>query len=359
MKKPERFSTETLLKALLKLAIALITTGIFVLAYYFVLPASVRVLNFIGAIAFPFLFAWFISSYAKPMVAFLTRKLRFPRFLSAIIVILVIMSVIVIAVSLILARVATEIAKLGQYLPLISNQLTALYNTLYDIFVRLDLDPEQLNGMFTGATDLGGSAASYSLGKILGIVKGTPTAFIVFFVTIVATFYWIRDDEKMRRAIIRISPKSRHAQIGETYDAISNVFGGYMRAQTVLVGISIVIFTIGFFILRVEGAFTLGLVTGVLDIIPVLGPGTLVVPWAIINLLTGNYILGIGLLILYTLFTVQRHIMEPKLVGDRIGLHPLLTLAAIFIGFRMFGILGLIIGPILLAIIFSVFRMRK
>ena len=87
-----------------------------------------------------------------------------------------------------------------------------------------------------------------------------------------------------------------------------------------------------------------------MDIIPILGPGTLIVPWAAWSLITGDFISGVGLIIIYATTTISRNILEPKIVGDRVGLHPLATLAAIFIGMRMFGLVGLILGPIVLAI---------
>ena len=144
-----------------------------------------------------------------------------------------------------------------------------------------------------------------------------------------------------------------------TYDNFSNVIGQYIRAQLILITISFVICTVGFTIIGAESPLAMGLFTGVMDIIPVLGPGTLIIPWAVWSFIVGDIGFGIGLLIIYVIVSVTRYILEPKIVGDRVGLHPLAALAAIFIGMKLFGLIGLILGPIVLAVILAMLKARR
>jgi len=126
---------------------------------------------------------------------------------------------------------------------------------------------------------------------------------------------------------------------------------GFLKAQLTLVSITTVIILIGLIILRVDYAITIALVTGIVDIIPYLGTGLVFVPWIIYEVITGQMPQAIGLTVLYIIVLVQRQIMEPKILSSSIGLDPLATLVALFVGFKLIGFLGLIVGPVTLVII--------
>ncbi|MEM5598483.1 AI-2E family transporter [Niallia circulans] len=128
---------------------------------------------------------------------------------------------------------------------------------------------------------------------------------------------------------------------------------GFLKAQLTLVSITTVIILIGLLILRVDYAITIALLTGIVDIIPYLGTGLIFVPWIIYEIITGQIVLAIGLSVLYIIVLVQRQIMEPKILSSNIGLDPLATLIALFVGFKLFGFIGLIVGPVSLVIVTS------
>ena len=108
---------------------------------------------------------------------------------------------------------------------------------------------------------------------------------------------------------------------------------------------------LGFLILRIEYVFLLALVVALLDILPILGVGTVLLPYAVISFLGGNTPLGVGLLILYAVITVIRQTVEPHLVGKSLGLHPILMLFALYAGIRLFGIIGILAGPLLVLLL--------
>ena len=126
---------------------------------------------------------------------------------------------------------------------------------------------------------------------------------------------------------------------------------GFLKAQLTLISITTVIILIGLLILRVDYAITIALVTGLVDILPYLGTGLIFVPWIIYELITGNINFAIGLGVLYIIVLVQRQIMEPKVLSSNIGMDPLATLISLFVGFKLIGFLGLIIGPVTLVIL--------
>jgi sporulation integral membrane protein YtvI len=126
---------------------------------------------------------------------------------------------------------------------------------------------------------------------------------------------------------------------------------GYFRALLILIGFTFIEVTLGLFILGVDYALLLGLIVAISDAIPIVGTGLVMVPWIAWNFISGNTQLGLGLLIIYILGIIMRQVMEPKIVGDQIGLHPLVTLASMYIGLEVFGVLGMIIGPVSIIIL--------
>jgi len=113
--------------------------------------------------------------------------------------------------------------------------------------------------------------------------------------------------------------------------------------------------TLGFLLLRVEYPFLLALLAAALDILPVFGVGTVLLPWALFCLLTGGILRGVGILVLYAVITVVRQIAEPHFVGKSIGLHPILMLIAFYVGIRLFGVAGILLGPLCAFVIKAIF----
>lgn len=130
-------------------------------------------------------------------------------------------------------------------------------------------------------------------------------------------------------------------------------FGGYIKARAIVAtGVAIIIF-IGFLITKQEYALIISIIMGILDFIPIIGSGTVLVPWSIIAFITGSYGKGAELLIIYGVVTVFRNIAEPKLVGDKTGLSPTLSLITIYIGMRLGGVVGMILGPVLTMVVIN------
>ena len=133
---------------------------------------------------------------------------------------------------------------------------------------------------------------------------------------------------------------------------------GFIRAQLTLITLTAIIILVGLMILKVNYALTLALVIGLVDLLPYLGVGAVMVPWIVYLFIVGNYKLAIGLSILYLITIVVRQFLEPKVYASNIGLDPLLTLVALFVGLQLFGFIGLIIGPTLTVILMALYRAR-
>src|SRR5690606_5790957 len=130
-----------------------------------------------------------------------------------------------------------------------------------------------------------------------------------------------------------------------------NAILGYLRAQIILMLITMGQTLVGLYVLGVDYTLLLTLIVGFLDLLPVLGPGLIFVPWCVLAFLLGNLRLAVSLLILYGIISVVRQLIQPKIVGDSIGIHPLETLVSLYVGLKVLGVAGLILGPILVVII--------
>jgi sporulation integral membrane protein YtvI len=350
---------DSLVRYLLIAAIVLVAGAAFALFYDKVIPQLGTVFRFVGMLLVPFAIAWLVAVITRPLNQLMIKKLHIPPSLAILIMMLIFLGVITLLVILIisvLANLLTSVAVFAASFDELPHQAVAFFT---DLYTRLNLDADQIKGYIAQYQEQIVSWASQGLGLILSVVKATPGAILLIFVSLVAVFYWCRDEAKVRNMLCNVLPVRYRQRSFDTYDRFSTVIGQYIRAQLILITISFVLCTIGFTIIGVERPIAMGLFAGVLDVIPVLGPGSLIVPWAVWALVTGKIGFGVGLIIIYGVVSITRYILEPKIVGDRVGLHPLAALAAIFIGLQMFGLAGLILGPITLAVIMAAWRARK
>lgn len=354
-----KLEKETVIRYLLIATAVLVTLAAFVLFFDLALPQLGIVVRFIGMLISPFAVAWLVAVITRPLNQAMVKKLHIPRSLTVLIIMLLLLGFLTAMIVLVISVLSSVLSDLSYYVVNVEQYANEAVTFLMGLYDRLELDFSHFEQYFDKLQSQIGSWAGQGLDAVFSVVKATPGAILLLFVCLVAVFYWCRDEFKVRDVLINAFPVKKRDKIRGAYDNISEVIGGYVRAQALLVTISITICIIGFMVIRAKSPFAMGLFAGVMDIIPILGPGTLIVPWAIWSMATGRFGFGVGLLIIYLTVSITRYILEPKVVGDRVGLHPLAALAAIFVGMRMFGLVGLILGPIVLAVIMAVVRNRR
>lgn len=129
---------------------------------------------------------------------------------------------------------------------------------------------------------------------------------------------------------------------------------GYFKAQIILMIMTFIIFSIGFVIIDAPYSLLIAFIIAILDILPVIGSGVIMIPWTVISLISGNSDLALGLAIVYVVATLIRQIIEPKIMGDKIGVRPLYTFIATIVGMMVFGPIGVILGPLIAVVIKSI-----
>jgi sporulation integral membrane protein YtvI len=181
-----------------------------------------------------------------------------------------------------------------------------------------------------------------------------PNLFVNIFVFLIFVFlfsyFFSKDKSKIKKFLMNILPDTLQEKIKKVQIELFLSFINMIKAQVILVMISTTITILGFYILKVDYALTLGLICGLLDILPLFGPSLIFIPWIIFSVIMGNISFAIGLLILYVIIIGSRQIFQAKIIGQNLGIDPLLTLVSIYLGIEIFGFMGLFIGPLVVVI---------
>ncbi len=301
----------------------------------------------------PFVIGWIVSLVANPLVHFLEKRVKILRkHGSAIIIVLVIVIIIAVA-ALIIAMIIKEARELIDDLPDIIQSVKVQFNEIsqyVDGFIRtLPISAqEMINNAISG---IGGSVDNYvknlelpSMSSAGNIVGQIAEGFLMVIVTILSAYFFTASRNELISGMKRSLPESVINYWHLIYDNFVAAFGGYFKAQFKIMLVLTVIMFIGFEILGVGYSFLFALGIAFLDVLPVFGTGAVLWPWAVIDVFTGNYIRAIGLVVIYLICQIVKQILQPKMVGDSIGLNPLATLIFMFIGYRFYGVFGMIIG---------------
>ena len=303
------------------------------------------------AIFLPFILGWLVATIANPLVKFLESKLKLKRKVGSILIIVGVLSLMVMLVYMGIAKLVTEAAGFVNQLPDMSLMLTADFNTVTETLKSLfeTVPPDIRNTIFSISGDavamLSGMLenAGRALVETTGaLAKNIPSLFIAFIITIISSYFMLVQKEEIA-VLVRRNVSGSSRRMFEIYSSgISKILGGYFKAQFKLLGIIFIIIFAGFMILRIDYALLFSVLIALLDFLPFFGTGTVLGPWAVFAALSGDYQLAVGLIIIYVITQLSRRVLEPKILGDTIGMDPLLTLVLMYVGFRLFGVWGLI-----------------
>ncbi len=209
---------------------------------------------------------------------------------------------------------------------------------------------------------LEGALSSFSAkipDALMSFAAALPGILLFLITLIVATFYLGADIGSLNKLIVRFVPEEQRPRLFSVKEKLMNAAKKYVRAYAVILIITFIQLFIGFWVLKIPYALTLAVLIALIDILPVLGVGTVLVPWATVLYIVGDGYTATGLLIVFGIIWLVRQVSEPKIVGESLGIPPLLTLAAMYIGFKMMGFGGLFIFPIGAIVVKSVIQALK
>lgn len=322
---------------------------------YLCLAGAVLLLPFFLPLALPFVIGLGTALLAEPAVRRLQMKTRLPRGVCSFLCVGGVLLLFGALCWMLLRILFGEISDLSRRLPDLLAQLEAPLSQirawLESLVSRL---PERtarslqksIADLFSGSSYLMQSLsrwlvsfASSLLSKMPGVLIGTVT-------TLLASFMISGTLPELRSFLRGKLPQKKLENLSVFKGRMKKTLGCWLAAQLELMGIACAVLCIGLLILRVDFWLLCGIVIAFVDALPVLGAGTVLIPWALIAFLQEKSVLGIGLLILYGCMSVLRAALEPRLVGQRMGLHPLISLAAFYVGWKLMGTLGMLVFPI-------------
>lgn len=332
----------TYLKVFLNLAIILVL----ILLFIFVVPKIV--IYFM-----PFVMGWIIALIAGPPVHFFEKTLKIRRKAGSAFVIIAVIALVIVGGYLIGARLTEQavafITELPEMWEAMQHDLAQMENGLEgamrflpkDIRVAIDGFTDNI-GAYLG--DLVGQLSSPTLEALSRFAMNIPSIVIGIIMCLLSAYLFVADREYIPHLLSKALPQSILEQFQLIKNGLRRAVGGYFKAQIKIELWMYVLLVVGFTVLRVRYAFLIAIGVAFLDFLPFFGTGTVLLPWAAVKFFNGDYTLVIGLLVIWGVGQLARQLIQPKIVGDSVGLSPIPTLVLLYVGYKSAGVVGMIIA---------------
>lgn len=330
----------------LKILVNIISVIVLIIFLVYVLPKAI--IYFM-----PFALAILIALIAEPLVRFLEKRLKFARKAGTAVVIIAVIAMIVLVAYLIIAKLVTETSGLLKMLPSIYENISNTMGTVSENVTRYSARmPVQIRDwisktresfgdtMSIWITDSGAPIATFAGNFALNL----PTAIIYIIMTAIASYLFLADRAYLENLYEKLVPSSVKNRLKIVSSTMKEAVGGYFKAQFKIMAVVYIILLVGFIVLRIEYAMLIALLIAILDFLPFFGTGTVMIPWGIIAFLQDNYKHAIGILIIWAISQLVRQLIQPKFLGDSMGLEPIPTLVLLYLGYKLGGAFGLIIA---------------
>lgn len=351
--------------------------GFIINSIYALIIAGIVYLVFKYAIfvVMPFLLGFAVAALINPIVRFLSRRYDLKRRPAGIMLLLLFYATIGMLITIGVVRLTVFFGEVSGELPdLYRDRLEPALNKLFG-YINSFVDrlyaifggesqvlSERLGGIFTSIkSSLGDTISDISvkaLTRLSSAAAAIPGIIIELLFAVISSFFFTVDYENILSLAKRLLPKRTVDLLCRLRGRVFKVAGKYLRSYALILLITFGELSLGLVLLGVDNAVLIAFCIALFDILPVAGTGGIMIPWAIFSLIGGDWGFAVGLVVIWAVITIVRNIIEPKIVGRQVGLHPLLALIAMFVGTKLFGIVGLFLLPLTLAIVLPLLRER-
>lgn len=347
-------SMKKYVKAILNLVIALII----LIAVVWLVPRGI-------VFFMPFLIGWMIALIAGPVVRFLEKKLKIRRKAGSAFVIIAVIGLVVLAGYLLVGNLIHELTGFARDLPQMWDSLQGDFDAIAKNFsVIYDKLPEDIQNTIDSIADSASDIAGDFIGKLSSptiaavgnFAKQLPTFIIGLIMCLLSSYLFVAEKEQIMLGIKKHMPEALLYRLRLMKRSLVKAVGGYFKAQIKIEVWIYLLLVIGFFVLGVDYAPLIAFGIAILDFLPFFGTGTAMVPWAIVKFLSADYIMTIGLLVIWGVSQLVRQIIQPKIVGDSVGVPPLPTLFLLYIGYMLGGVMGMIVAVPIGIILFTMYE---
>ena len=314
----------------------------------------------------PFVAALITAAILHPLVRWLQRRLGVPRKLSTLLILLLLFGLLGAGIGYLGYAGGLELVALMQDWNGLLNNLQGTLDQIEAIFAQLwTMIPPQLTASVESVTQGLLNWLNESVPNPLNVAveytsekaRGVPNVVVALIIYIMACYMLTVDYPYLRSQAAQHTHQRLLHFLKQVRDTAVAAFGGYLRAEFLLSVVVFFILLAGFFLIGQSYGLLLALGLAVMDFIPIIGAGTVMVPWAVIDLFMGNYFHAIQLMLIWGVIALFRRVGEPKFVGDQTGLSPILSLISIYIGWRVAGVLGMIFGPTIALIALNLIKL--
>lgn len=317
----------------------------------------------------PFLLAAVVAWMLNPAIKWLHKKLGWSRNLLSLLLILLAFAVLFGLLWWLTAGIVSEVLELTKDWDAIALSLQGVWERLVDTFARAaSLLPDSMEETLLGFVDtlfqwlktVVPTLLSFAGARLTGMATRLPSFAVSTIVFIMASYFLSSEWPSLRYRAADFLPNGPRFFLSQVKRAATAGFGGYLRAQLLLsVGVFFILL-FGFLLIQQNYALLLALglalLLAVLDFIPIVGAGTVMVPWAFIDLFTGDFRHAVGLMVVWGIIVLFRRVAEPRVLGDQTGLSPILSLVGVYVGMKLGGVLGMILGPVVCLVVINVYR---
>ena len=314
--------------------------------------------RFLLPIGLPFLCGWGLSRLARKPAKALQRKAKLPPWLCSFLCVGAVFALLCGGIYLLGQFLVLRLQALGSRLPELITSLEAPSQELYDRLLGLirrlpaSVSPaaeQWVQELFAGGSGMIQRLSQWLLGLVGRILSRLPGFFLFLLASLLSAYFFSSGEEKLRILWQKQVPAELQSRLRSGGRRLKGTLKNYLKAEGKLCALTFGLLAVGLFLIR-DFSFTalpIALAIALIDALPVFGSGTVLVPWAVIAFLQGHNGTALGLLLLYGIAAMGRAFLEPKFLGKQMGLDPLLTLLCIYGGFRLFGLAGMILTPIL------------
>lgn len=308
----------------------------------------------------PFLLALILAVIFEPLVEEISKRLRVNRLIAVSINIFMFLLVLLGMLFLGSTKIISEILALTGQLPKFETELARGLESLA-VRVRIiyeNLPPEALNSVqaaLAKLADTGNKLVAGSVEALLGTATAIPNLFVVILVTFISFYLFSLRLPELKEQFLRLFTDRAGEKVAIIIADINRAIIGFVRAHLIISGITYFVVLAGLLILGVNYALALALLIVIVDFLPVLGTGAVMIPWAAFLFILDKNFMATGLLVLYVIIIAFRRVIEPKILSQNIGLSALTTVISMYVGFEALGLLGLAVGPVV-CIIFKALR---
>ncbi|MBO5349825.1 MAG: sporulation integral membrane protein YtvI [Clostridia bacterium] len=308
----------------------------------------------------PFVIAYLISRLLDPLIRIGTNKLKLNRKFASIIAIILLLTTIGSLITWLIISLINEITMIVSQFNINYNEIQNLLTDFISKY-NINISVDNIKVMISENSGTIKNIVMRVGGGILNFLTSIPTMIMYAVITILATIFMCFDKEYVKDTVKKHVPKVFLEKVKKLFKETCGVALNYIKAESKLSLICFTIVLIGFWIMKLFGIqvdypTSTAIITGIVDILPLLGAGTVLIPYAIYSFIVGNTAFAIGALIIWGIWTVLKQIIEPKVVSKQMGVHPIFTLIAMYTGYKLIGVFGLMLGPITLLILKNIFK---